>query len=125
VVFDLRVFGTAANADADTEPPPPRCSGAADRHGRVAVTRYKHAMMGPLDRRLARLETAAGVGMVLPVIFVSFVAPDGTKRLCDTPTVNGKVWHREAGEPDDTFRSRVAVEARPARPGCGIVAVLK
>ena len=55
-----------------------------------------------------RLETAAGVGLVLPTIFVTFVAPGGTKPPCDTATVNGKVWHREAGEGNDAFRSRVA-----------------
>jgi hypothetical protein len=82
-------------------------------------------MMGPLGRRLARLEAAAGVGLVLPVIFVSFVAPDGTEPPATTATVNGKVWHRKAGEADDAFRSRVAVEARPARPDCGAVAILR
>jgi hypothetical protein len=81
-------------------------------------------MTGPLGRRLARLETAAGVGLVLPVIFVTFVAPDGTEPPCDTATVNGKVWHREVGEADDAFRSRVAVEARPARPGWGVMVFL-
>jgi hypothetical protein len=55
-------------------------------------------MTGALSRRVARLETAAGVGRVLPVIFVRFVAPDGTEPPCDTATVNGKTWRREAGE---------------------------
>jgi hypothetical protein len=77
-----------------------------------------------LERRLVRLETAAGVGLVLPVIFVTFVAPGGTEPPCDTATVNGKVWHREVGEGNDASRSRVAVEAKPARPGCGVVALL-
>lgn len=82
-------------------------------------------MTGPLGRRLARLETAAGVDLVLRVIFVTFVAPDCTEPPCDTATVNGKVWHREAGEADDTFRSRVAAEAKPFGPGCAVEAVLR
>jgi hypothetical protein len=80
---------------------------------------------GPLDRRLVRLETAAGVGLVLPVIFVCFVAPDGTEPPCDTAAVKGKVWRREPDEPQEAFRSRVASEAKPFRPGCGTVVFLE
>ena len=82
-------------------------------------------MTGALIRRLGKLETAAGVRLVLPAIFVSFVAADGTEPSCDKATVNGKAWHREPGEADDAFRSRVAAEARPLGAGCGVVAFLR
>jgi hypothetical protein len=49
---------------------------------------------------------------VLPVIFVCFVAPDGTEPPCDTAAANGKVWRREPDETEEAFRSRVAAEAR-------------
>jgi hypothetical protein len=70
-------------------------------------------------------ETAAGVGLVMPVIFVHFAAADGTEPPFDKATVNGKVWHRAPGEEPDTFRERLAGEARPIRRGCGVVAILK
>jgi hypothetical protein len=47
-----------------------------------------------------------------------------TKPPYNTAAVNGRTWHRKASEADDAFRSRVAVEARPAWPDCGVVALL-
>ena len=74
---------------------------------------------------LARLKTAAGVGLVLLVIFVCFVEPDGTERPCDTATVNGNVWRREPAEVEDPFLKRVAAEASPRRPDCMALALLE
>jgi hypothetical protein len=63
-------------------------------------------MTGALIRRLGKLETAAGIRLVLPTIFVTFIAADGTDPLWDKAIVNGKVWHRDPDEAYDAFRSR-------------------
>lgn len=55
--------------------------------------------MTGIERRLTRLETAAGVGMVLPGIFVRFVAPGGGKRPATRLRSNGKLWRRDPGDP--------------------------
>jgi voltage-gated potassium channel Kch len=80
---------------------------------------------GALIRRLGKLETTAGVGLVMPTIFVSFVAPDGSERRCDTATVDGIVWHRQPGEAEDAFHSRVAAEAKPLRANRAVIAFIE
>jgi hypothetical protein len=45
------------------------------------------------DANAAR-QVAAGIGLDLPVIFVSFASPDGTDPLTTKATINGCVWHR-------------------------------
>jgi hypothetical protein len=78
-----------------------------------------------LERRLARLEASSGIGVRLPVIFVSFRRPGSADPPVATATVNGRVWHREPEEPKEAFLGRVAAEARPMRPDCGVVAFLE
>jgi hypothetical protein len=56
------------------------------------------------------------------VIFISLVPAE--RDLPATATVGGRVWHREPDEPTDAFMGRVAAEARPMRPGGGVIAFL-
>jgi hypothetical protein len=69
-------------------------------------------MTGPLGRRVTRLETAAGVGLMLPV------------EPCDTATAYGRVWEREPDEPQEAFLGRVADEAKSIRANCSVVVFL-
>jgi hypothetical protein len=69
--------------------------------------------MSGIERRLTKLEAASGHTAPTVVVFVSFLpGPD----LHDTATVDGRVWHREPDELEEAFQSRVAREARLARP---------
>lgn len=77
--------------------------------------------MTKLERRLARLEAVVGVKAELPVFLVTFVSPNRAEPLVAEATVNGCVWHRAGGEPEDAFLARVKAEAKPFRPGCGTV----
>ncbi len=78
--------------------------------------------MSKLERRLARLEAVVvGVKAELPVFLITFVSPNQTEPPVAEATVNGCVWHRAMGEIEDAFLARVKVEARPLRPGCGMV----
>jgi hypothetical protein len=77
-----------------------------------------------LERRLVRLEAEAGIGADLPVIFVSFVSPDGADPPATTATVNGCVWHRAPDETKEAFLDRVKAEARAIRPGGVVVGFL-
>jgi hypothetical protein len=80
---------------------------------------------GILSRRLARLEASAGIGLgALPLVFVRFVRPDRNDPPAISATVNGQVWRRAPGGAEESFRGRVEAEARPLRPGCGVVAFL-
>lgn len=81
-------------------------------------------MTGTLTRRLAHLEAASGVTTDRPVIFVSFVHPDRSEPPTETATVNGCVWQRAEGEAEAAFLARVRGEAKPIRPGCGLVGFL-
>jgi hypothetical protein len=77
--------------------------------------------MTGIERRLIKLETASAHTARMPVIFVSFrPGPE----LPATAAVDGRVWHREPDELEEAFLARVAAEARPVRPGCGVVAFL-
>jgi len=80
--------------------------------------------MTGLERRLVRLEAAAGIMAEVPMIFVRFVAPDDTERSAETATVNGRVWHRAEGEAEAVFLARVQVEAKPTQPGSGMLGYL-
>ena len=81
-------------------------------------------LMTGLERRLGRLEAAAGVMGKWPVVFVRFVDADGSEPPTETVTVNGCVWHRAKGETETVFLDRVRAEARPIHPGCGVVGFL-
>jgi hypothetical protein len=81
--------------------------------------------MTGLERRLARLETVAGVTAEIAVLFVGFGGPDGADPPATKATVNGVAWHRADDETKETFLARVKAEARPLRPGCGIVGFLE
>ena len=63
--------------------------------------------------------------MVLPVIFVSFVEPDGTEPPCEKGTVNGKGWRRQKGEAEKAFLKRVAAEVQTRRTDCMALAFLE
>jgi hypothetical protein len=80
--------------------------------------------MTGIERRLAKLEAANVLTARMPVIFVSFRGPSEPD-LPATATVDGRVWHRGPDESPDAFQSRVAAEARPTRPDCGVVAFLE
>lgn len=80
--------------------------------------------MTGLERRLVRLEVGAGTSSGWPVIFVKFVHADVTRPPAETATVNGCVWHRAEGEAEAVFFARVRGEAKPIRPGCGVVGFL-
>ena len=82
--------------------------------------------MTGLERRLGRLETMTGIGIVHPTIFVSFVGPGDLDRPrpVASATVNGCVWHRAEGEAEAAFLARVRGEAKPICAGCGIVGFL-
>jgi hypothetical protein len=69
---------------------------------------------GPLERRLAALEGAAGIGLDAVTIFVSFVPAADPPAA--TATVGGRVWHRAPGEVEARFLERVGTEARNIRP---------
>ena len=74
--------------------------------------------MRAIEQRLARLEQAGSPPETL-VVFIHLVPAERT--LPATATIDGRLWRREANELEDTFLSRVASEAGPARPGCGAV----
>jgi hypothetical protein len=78
--------------------------------------------MKVIERRLAKLEARSGIGMRLPVTFVSWEPRE--RALPDTATVGGHVWHREPDEPEAAFLERVADEARLMRPGGAVLAFL-
>jgi hypothetical protein len=78
--------------------------------------------MRGIERRLARLEARSGIGMRPPVVFVSWEPRE--RALPATATAHGRVWHREPDELEAAFRTRVATEARLARPGCAVLAFL-
>lgn len=67
-----------------------------------------------LNRRLARLEAAAGGVAGFPTIFVRFMAPDGMNRTANAATIGDRVWRRAEGEDEDMFVARVSAEARDA-----------
>src|SRR5262245_65643150 len=74
-------------------------------------------MRNTLQRRLARLETRAGVNAGLPLVLVRrIVKPNGQfgGELCEPASAksNGRVWYRKAGETREDFESRVIAEAR-------------
>ena len=77
--------------------------------------------MTGIERRLAKLEAASALTVRL-VVFIILVPRE--RDLPATATVGGRVWHREPDELEETFLDRVAAEARPARPGCGVLAFL-
>jgi hypothetical protein len=73
-------------------------------------------MRNTLQRRLARLESRAGINTGPPLLWIrSFVKPNGQYggEPCEPATAkaNGRVWHREAGETREQFESRVKAEA--------------
>src|SRR4051794_85020 len=70
--------------------------------------------MTGLERRLARLEAATGVNSPYPTILVSFVHPGDTERPVRSIRINGRIYHRAACEPEDTFRARAMAEANEA-----------
>jgi hypothetical protein len=76
--------------------------------------------MSGIQRRLVRLEAAS---VHTARIFVSWGR--GGPDLPATAAVDGRVWHREPDELPDAFPDRVAAKARPAGPGCGVVAFLE
>ena len=78
-------------------------------------------LMTRLERRLGRLENASGVMGKWPVVFVRFVDADGSDSRAEMVTVNDCVWHRAEGEAEAVFLDRVPGEAKPIRPGCGVV----
>jgi hypothetical protein len=79
--------------------------------------------MRGIERRLARLEARSGIGMRLPLVFVSFVPSE--RASPDTATVGNRVWRRQPNEPQEAFLNRVATEARPMRPGGATLAFLE
>jgi hypothetical protein len=80
--------------------------------------------MTGLERRLSKLEAVSLLSARVPVLFVSFQGP-GEPDVPATATVDGRVWHRGPDESPDAFQSRVTVEARPTRRGCGVLVVLE
>jgi hypothetical protein len=80
--------------------------------------------MTGLERRLAKLEAAGVLSARVPVLFVSFGEPSEPD-LPATATVDGRVWHRGPDECPDAFLTRVAAEASPMRPGCGVLVFLE
>ena len=72
-------------------------------------------MRNTLQRRLARLESRAGINTGPPRLIVRrIVKPSGQGwEICEPATAkaNGRVWHREAGETREQFESRVKAEA--------------
>ena len=80
--------------------------------------------MTGLERRLSKLEAVSVLSARAPVLFVSFQGP-GEPDLPATATVDGRVWHRGPDESPDAFQSRVAAEARPVRPGYGVLVFLE
>lgn len=81
--------------------------------------------MTGLGRRLIRLEAAVGVPSEIPVLFVGFVGPNGADTPVIKATVNGITWRRADDETKETFLARVKAEARPIRPGSGMVGFLE
>jgi hypothetical protein len=79
--------------------------------------------MRGIERRLARMEARSGIGMRPPVVFICLVPSE--RATPATATVGGHVWHREPDELEEAFRTRVAAEARLARPGCAVLAFLE
>ena len=78
--------------------------------------------MKVIERRLAKLEAASAHTVRMPVVFICLVPAE--RAMPATATVGGRVWHREPDEPTDAFMGRVAAEARPMRPGGGVIAFL-
>jgi hypothetical protein len=70
------------------------------------------------------LEAASGCTARTLVIFVSLVPSE--RASPGTATVGDRVWHREPDErEEEVFLARVAAEARQARPGCAVLALLE
>ncbi len=86
--------------------------------------------MTGLERRLGRLETMTGIGIVHPTIFVSFVGLGDLDRHRPlvSATINGRIYHRAEGEAEDAFCSR-AVDADKAEgwtpKNCGRLVILQ
>jgi hypothetical protein len=78
--------------------------------------------MKVIERRLAKLETASAHTVRMPVIFICLQPSE--RAMPATATVGDRMWHREPDEPTDAFMGRVAAEARPMRPGGGVIAFL-
>jgi len=66
--------------------------------------------MTGLERRLARLEAATRIRKVFPMIVVSFVHPGHPERPIRSMTINDRIYHRAAAEPEHTFRARAIAE---------------
>jgi len=78
--------------------------------------------MSGLERRLSKLEGAAGIGLDAVTIFVSFLPPLDPPAM--TATIGDRVWRRGPGEVEAEFLSRVGAEARHIRPGGVVVGFL-
>lgn len=64
------------------------------------------------DRRLSRLEAAAGVNCRQSTIFVRFIKPDGSSCELDRAKIDDRIWRRRKGEPENAFVRRIEKTAQ-------------